>query len=97
MALVKLKEKYQVTLPTEVCKKADLNVGDLLEAKVQGKKITLVPKNVVDADIAISLREFREGKGYGPFNSAKSFLRSLHRETRKLKNKSECSRTLGGI
>ena len=34
MALVKLKEKYQVTLPAEVCKKADLAVGDLLDAEV---------------------------------------------------------------
>ena len=88
MALVKVKEKFQVTLPAEVCKKADLTVGDLLEAKVQGKKITLTPKTILDRELAQALKEIEEGKTYGPFNSAKSFLRSLHRETRKLKKKS---------
>ena len=88
MALVKIKEKFQVTLPAEVRKKAGIAVGDVLEAKIDGNKITLIPKSVVDRDIAISLREFREGKGHGPFKSAKAFLRSLHREVRKLKKKS---------
>lgn len=87
MALVKVKEKFQVTLPAEIRKKANLSVGELLEAKVEGKKITLIPKSVVDRDIAISLREFREGKGYGPFKSAKEAIRSLHREAKKLKKK----------
>ncbi|MBI2358028.1 MAG: AbrB/MazE/SpoVT family DNA-binding domain-containing protein [Deltaproteobacteria bacterium] len=87
MALVKVKEKFQVTLPAEIRKKANLSVGELLEAKVEGKKITLIPKSVVDRDIAISLREFREGKGHGPFKSAKEAIRSLHREAKKLKKK----------
>ena len=47
MAVVKVKEKYQVTLPAEIRKKADLTVGDLLEAKVEGKKITLSPRRLL--------------------------------------------------
>ena len=46
MALVKIKEKYQVTLPAALRQKAGLEVGDLLEAKVEGKKITLTPKKL---------------------------------------------------
>lgn len=88
MALVKVKEKYQVTLPAEVRQKVGLGVGDFLEADVKGKVITLTPKSVVDRDIAISLREFREGKGYGPFKSAKEAIRFLHREAKRLKKKS---------
>ena len=88
MALVKLKEKYQVTLPAEVCRKADLAVGDLLEATVKGKIITLAPKNVIDRDITVSLREFREGKAHGPFKSAKEAVRFLHREVKRLKKNS---------
>ena len=88
VALVKVKEKYQVTLPAEVRKKADLAVGDLLEAKVRGKVITLAPKNAIDRDIAISLREFRHGKAHGPFSSAKEAVRFLHREVKRLKKKS---------
>jgi len=38
MALVKIKEKYQVTLPAALREKAGLEVGDLLDAKVEGKK-----------------------------------------------------------
>ena len=41
MPLVKIKEKYQVTLPASVRKKAGVAVGDLLEAQVRGKTITL--------------------------------------------------------
>ena len=88
MALVKVKEKYRVTLPAEVRHKAGVAVGDVLEAKVNGNKITLIPKSVVDRDIAISLREFREGKGHGPFKSAKEAIRFLHREAKRLKKKS---------
>ena len=88
MALVKVKEKYQVTLPTAVRQKVGLGVGDLLEADVKGKVITLTPKSMVDRDIAISLREFREGKGHGPFRSAKEAIRFLHREAKRLKKKS---------
>ena len=52
MALVKIKEKYQVTLPAALREKAGLEVGDLLEAKVEGKKITLTPKSVLDRELA---------------------------------------------
>ncbi len=91
MALVKVKEKYQVTLPTEVRKKADLAVGDILEAKVQGKKITLAPKVVVNRKfiekrLAEAEEDIKKGRVSRPFTSAKAFLRSLHREARRVKN-----------
>ena len=44
MALVTVNTKYQVTLPSSVRKQARLAVGDLFEARVQGKKITLTPE-----------------------------------------------------
>ena len=90
MALVKLKEKYQLTLPAEVCKKADLNVGDLLEAKVQGKKITLVPTVVVNREfiekrLALAEEDIKKGKVSPAFSSAKAAIRYLHRQAKKLK------------
>jgi bifunctional DNA-binding transcriptional regulator/antitoxin component of YhaV-PrlF toxin-antitoxin module len=88
MSLVKVKDKYQVTLPAALRAKAGVSIGDVLEAKCQGNKITLTPKSVVDREIAISLKEIDEGKTYGPFNSAKDLVRSLNRESRKLKKKS---------
>jgi len=93
VALVKVKEKYRVTLPAEIRKKADLAVGDLLEAKVEGKKITLAPKVVVDRKfidkrLAEAEEDIKKGRVSRSFTSAKAFLRSLHREAKKLKKSS---------
>ena len=52
MALVKVKEKYQVTLPAALRAKAGVSIGDVLEVKYQGNQITLTPKSVVDRQIA---------------------------------------------
>ncbi|MGH7410639.1 MAG: AbrB/MazE/SpoVT family DNA-binding domain-containing protein, partial [Candidatus Methylomirabilis sp.] len=78
MPLVKIKEKYQVTLPASVRRKAGLAVGDLLEATVEGKKITLTPKSVVDRELALALEDVKKGRVHGPFSSAKDLIRSLH-------------------
>lgn len=92
MPLVKVKEKYQVTLPTAVRQKAGVAVGDLLEAQVRGKKITLTPKAVVDRAfiekrLAEGLEDLKKGRVYGPFSSAKEAIRSLHREAKKLRKR----------
>jgi len=88
MALVKVKEKYQVTLPAEMREKAGLSVGDVLEATLQGNKITLTPKSVLDRDLTRALKEIDAGKTFGPFDSATDLARSLHREAKKFKKKS---------
>jgi AbrB family looped-hinge helix DNA binding protein len=83
VTLVKVKEKYQVTLPASVRRKAGLAVGDLLEAKVQGGKITLTPKSIVDRELALALEDVKKGRVYGPFSSAKDMTRSLHQEAKR--------------
>lgn len=88
MPLVKVKDKFQVTLPTEVRRQAGVAVGDVLEAKVQGHKITLTPKVVMDRAtvekrLAEGLEDVKAGRIYGPFTSAKETVRSLHREARR--------------
>lgn len=79
MSLVKVKEKYQVTLPAAVRRKAGVAVGDLLEAKVQGKKITLTPKSVIDRELALALEDYKHGRFIGPFRTAKAAIRALRR------------------
>ena len=79
MPLVRVKEKFQVTLPASVRQKTGLAVGDLLEADVEGKKITLTPKSVIDRELALALEDVKKGRVYGPFGSAKEVLRSLRR------------------
>ena len=88
MPLVTVKSKYQVTLPTTVRRQAKLAVGDILEAKVEGKKITLTQKSLVDRAIAIALEDVRKGRVVGPFSSSTAMLAELHkRVTRHQKRK----------
>lgn len=75
--MVRVKEKFQVTLPASVRQKTGLAVGDLLEANVEGKTITLTPKAVIDRELALALADVKKGRVYGPFRSAKEMLRSL--------------------
>lgn len=80
--LIRVKSKYQVTLPASVRKKASLRVGDLLEARVEGHKISLTPMGVVDRELARALEDVRQGRLKGPFNTAKEAIRSLRRAGR---------------
>ena len=79
MSLVKVKEKYQVTLPASVRQKMGLAVGDLLEVEVKGKKITLTPKSVIDQELALALEDYEKGRFIGPFRTVKSAIRALRR------------------
>jgi AbrB family looped-hinge helix DNA binding protein len=75
--LVKVRDKYQVTLPATVRRKAGIAVGDLLEAQVKDGKITLTPKRLVDRELTLALKDVRKGRVYGPFRSARESVRSL--------------------
>jgi bifunctional DNA-binding transcriptional regulator/antitoxin component of YhaV-PrlF toxin-antitoxin module len=66
MALVAVKNKYQVVIPRKVREKVPLKVGDLLEARAEHGKVTFTPKSVVDRDILESFADFQEGRTYGP-------------------------------
>lgn len=87
MPLVTVKTKYQVTLPTAVRKQAGVAVGDLLEATVEGKKITLTPKSLVDRELALALEDVRKGRVSPAFDTVKESLRWLHAEVKKAKGK----------
>ena len=52
MSLVKVEEKFQITLPAEIREQLDLAVGDMLEATIHGQTIVLQPKAVVDRTAA---------------------------------------------
>ncbi len=79
MSLVRVREKYQVTLPAAVRRKAGVAVGDLLDAQVKNTKITLTLKRIVDRELALALEDVRKGRVYGPFRSAKEAVRALRR------------------
>ena len=48
MSLVKIKEKYQVTMPSAIRDKLSLKVGDILEAELENDQIAPKPKMIVD-------------------------------------------------
>lgn len=83
MALVAVKNKYQVVIPQKLREEVGIEVGDLLEAKVERGKITFTPKSVVDRGIAESLADFKAGRAYGPFDTAADAVASMKRELRK--------------
>ena len=83
MALVRIKDKFQVTLPVEVREKAGLYVGDLLDVKVEKGKITFSPKSIVDKRIREGLKDIEEGRFYGPFDTAKDAVAFLHAQRKK--------------
>jgi AbrB family looped-hinge helix DNA binding protein len=52
LPLVKVKEKFQITLPAELREVLHLAVGDLLEATIEDNVIVLKPKVVIDREHA---------------------------------------------
>jgi AbrB family looped-hinge helix DNA binding protein len=86
--LVKLGRSRQVAIPKKMTDRLRLSVGDYLDVEVAGNKLVMTPKAIVDrdpeleADIAASLEDVREGRVYGPFETAAELTRSLHKHAR---------------
>ncbi|HXK05261.1 MAG TPA: AbrB/MazE/SpoVT family DNA-binding domain-containing protein [Verrucomicrobiae bacterium] len=75
MSLVTVKNKYQIVIPQSVRNQIGVNIGDLLDVTARKGTIVLKPKVLVDRDdytpaqrrhidaqLAASLAEKREGK-----------------------------------
>lgn len=82
MSLVKVKNKFQVTIPTEIREAAHIKEGDILEVVLQDKAIVFKPKVVLDresveASISEGLKDYREGRVFGPFDSVDGFRAAL--------------------
>jgi AbrB family looped-hinge helix DNA binding protein len=97
--IVKLQRKGQVTIPTRLRARVGLVDGDLLEAKVERRKIVLTPKpivdreytpaqrRIIDARLAESLEQAKKGETYGPFDTHEEMTAFLHREVRKARSR----------
>jgi AbrB family looped-hinge helix DNA binding protein len=57
MPIVKIKDKFQVTIPASIRKAADLDIGDYLEAEIREDGILLIPKAITDRNAL--LEKFR--------------------------------------
>ncbi len=84
MPTVKVKENFQVTIPTALRAAAGVAIGDYLEAALEGRSIVLKPKastngesnandDVIKAAIEEGLRDVKAGKLIGPFSNMEEF------------------------
>lgn len=78
MSIVTVTNKYQVVIPQDLREQVGVNVGDLLEARVENGKITLSPKTPVDREIAEGLEDIKKGRTHGPYHSAAEMIQALH-------------------
>ena len=83
MAIVTVKNKYQVVIPRHIRDEIGVSVGDLFEAKAERGKIVFEPKSIVDRGIAESIADFKAGRSFGPFATHQRFLASLHKEAKR--------------
>lgn len=82
MAIVAVKNKFQVVIPQRLRDEVGIRVGDLLEARVERGKITFTPKALVDRRVAESLADFDAGRSRGPFETATAAIASIQGELR---------------
>ena len=89
MAAVKIGVSRQVVIPKKIHDTLGLAPGDYLEVEVERGKVVMTPKALVDKPLekrlAESFEDFRKGRTYGPFNSAKAAVRALHTEAKRRK------------
>ena len=87
MSIVKVKDKFQVTVPANLREQIDLKVGDLLEATVRNGILELSPKTLIDRELALGRADIKAGRFLGPFSSAKEAARALDRSPSPLRMK----------
>lgn len=89
MPIVKVRTKYQVTIPEKVRREVGLEIGDYVEVEAQGGKIVIKPKKLVDKEDAwFWSKEWQEkereadeaikkGELVGPFTTAEEAIEAL--------------------
>ena len=77
MDIVTVKNKFQIVIPQHVRELVHIEVGDILEAGVEGGKIVFTPKSLVDRHLAEGLEDARNGRTHGPYDSAEAAMAAL--------------------
>ena len=83
-------------VPPEIKRQAGIKPGDVLEFKVSGGVITILPKlptaddehtpeqrRIIDARLAESEADLRAGRSFGPFNSADEMIAHMKAHLKK--------------
>ena len=77
MDIVTVKNKFQIVIPQRVRELVHIEIGDILEAGVEGGKITFTPKSLVNRHLAEGLEDARNGRTHGPYNTAEAAMAAL--------------------
>lgn len=87
--LVKLKRHNQITVPSNLCKKFNIGVGDYMEIINKGNEIVIKPVKIIDPDQAYFYtkewqkgeaeidKEIANGEIVGPFDNVDDFIKEL--------------------
>ena len=86
-AVVKVGVSRQVAIPKKLHDKLGLAPGDYLQVELEGDRLILTPKALVEKRLAEGLEDIRQGRVHGPFKSVPALLRSLHNTNRTKKTK----------
>src|SRR6266849_8012093 len=84
MAVVKIGVSRQVAIPKKLHDQLGLAPGDYLQVELEGDRLILTPKALIEKRLAEGLDDIRKGRVHGPFRSVSALVRSLQR-TKKTK------------
>jgi AbrB family looped-hinge helix DNA binding protein len=77
--IVKIGVSRQVAIPKKLHDQMGLAPGDYLQVELEGDRLILTPKALIEKRLAEGLEDIRQGRVHGPFKSVPALLRSLHR------------------
>jgi len=78
-AAVKIGVSRQVVIPKRIHDQLGLAPGDYLEVELEGDRMILTPKALIEKRLAESIEDIRNGRVHGPFRSVPALIRSLHK------------------
>jgi len=97
MFLMKVGTNHQIVIPKGVRTKLGVKPGDLVEITLKRRATPVKSKKLAEKDEPIGpktraairrgLKDVKEGRFFGPFNSADDLLKDLHQRARALKSK----------
>ncbi len=77
MEVVTIKNKFQIVIPQRIREQAKLDIGDILEARIENGKITFTPKSLIDRHLAEGLEDAKRGRTHGPYATAEAAIKAL--------------------
>mgnify|MGYP002637774918 CR=1 FL=1 len=90
MPVVKYGRSRQLTVPKEYSERLGVEPGDVFDVVLQGGKLVYTPKTLIDKqlddEIEEGLADIREGRTYGPFDTAEETIESLHKNIKAKKS-----------